>query len=121
MLLIALTEGLKFLDFVSGLNYHYFVLPDGFLLFLNFLTSLIVLILALWNSGKAPEAKDFLQQEARGMEVYPQEPLQGPARLQSDKLEALNSWIRLQFNRFLESGANLFQRAYIRYFRERIK
>ena len=61
MLLIALTEELKFLDFVSGLNYHYFVLPDGFLLFLNFLTSLIVLILALWNSGKAPEAKDFLQ------------------------------------------------------------
>ena len=45
------------------------------------------------------------------MEVYPQEPPQGPARLQFDKLEALNSWIRLQFNRFLESGANLFQRA----------
>lgn len=29
------------------------------------------------------------------MEVYPQEPPQGPAQLQFDKLEALNSWIRL--------------------------
>ena len=63
------------------------------------------------TEGRPQKLKIFYKQEVRGMEVYPQEPPQGPARLQFDKLEALNSWIRLQFNRFLESGANLFQRA----------
>ena len=63
MLSIALEEELKGLDFVLWLNYYYFVLLDFFPLFLHFLTSLIKFI--LWNSGKAQEAKVFLQTRGR--------------------------------------------------------
>ena len=58
------------------------MLPDGFLLFLHFLTSLIVLILALWNSGRPQRLKIFYKQEARDKEVYSQAPPKGPAGLQ---------------------------------------
>ena len=50
---------MKVLDFVLWLNYYYCVLLDCFPLLLHFLTSLIKF--ALWNLGKAYEAKTFLQ------------------------------------------------------------
>ena len=74
---IALEEELEVLDFVLWLNYCYFVLLDCFPLFLYFLTSLITL--ALWNLGKAEEAKAFLQTRVRGHEGFiPGKTLQGP-------------------------------------------
>ena len=63
ILSIDLKEELKVLDFVLQLNNYYFVLLDCIPLFLYFLTSLIKF--ALWNSGKAQEAKAFIQRRGR--------------------------------------------------------
>lgn len=55
----VLEEKLKFLDLVLWLNNYYYCLADFPPLFLDFLTLRIKF--ALWNSGKAWEAKFFLQ------------------------------------------------------------
>ena len=56
---MALEEELKILNFVLWLNCHNFVLFDFAWFISDFVTFLIKF--ALWNSGKAWEAKAFLQ------------------------------------------------------------
>ena len=81
---------LSVFNFVKWLKYYCFVLLDCFPLLLHFLISLIEFF--LWNSGKAQEAKVFLQTKGQqrvwsqggGGSVgrnYPRKIVEGPAQL----------------------------------------